>query len=258
MSSVCCDERVESVRESLRREDSASRARRSRACWRVERDSEMRATAALSGRILKLEVVWRINCGRVSMGERNGGEGRGQMRMRRGGVRGRGLLRGAFWSWLVCFTGRVVSWLGCWEVWLVLRGVRSWLMLWWIMRRDQIVDCFLVALCCRILKDGGRMWFNCLETLGAQPISQATTGLPSLILSPRLQAWAGGWPASSSGTCCLWKTVQASATAEKVPISPNPPSFNSCHGRRASLSSKLQITYCRPLEPTSRCIYCPP
>lgn len=37
---------------------SASRTRRSRACWRVLRDSLMRATASLSGVILKLPIVW--------------------------------------------------------------------------------------------------------------------------------------------------------------------------------------------------------
>ena len=37
---------------------SDSRTRRSRACWRVERDSFMRATASLSGVMLKLPIVW--------------------------------------------------------------------------------------------------------------------------------------------------------------------------------------------------------
>lgn len=39
-------------------EFSASRRRRSRACWSVERDSLMRETASLSGCMLKLPIVW--------------------------------------------------------------------------------------------------------------------------------------------------------------------------------------------------------
>ena len=57
VSSACCDWRVERWRESFFREDSASRRRRSRACCRVESDSETRATASLSGAMLKLEIV---------------------------------------------------------------------------------------------------------------------------------------------------------------------------------------------------------
>jgi hypothetical protein len=37
---------------------SASRTRKSRACWRVLRDSLMRETASLSGVMLKLPIVW--------------------------------------------------------------------------------------------------------------------------------------------------------------------------------------------------------
>jgi hypothetical protein len=37
---------------------SASRTRRSRACWRVDRDSFIRETASLSGVMLKLPMVW--------------------------------------------------------------------------------------------------------------------------------------------------------------------------------------------------------
>jgi hypothetical protein len=61
--SVCCDESVLRVRASLRSEVSASRRRRSRACCRVERDSERREMAVLSGAMLKLEMVWRISWG---------------------------------------------------------------------------------------------------------------------------------------------------------------------------------------------------
>lgn len=63
--SACCDESVASVRASLRSDVSASRTRRSRACWRVERDSETRETAALSGAMLKFVIVWRMSCQRV-------------------------------------------------------------------------------------------------------------------------------------------------------------------------------------------------
>ena len=37
---------------------SASRTRKSRACWSVDRDSLMRATASLSGVMLKFPIVW--------------------------------------------------------------------------------------------------------------------------------------------------------------------------------------------------------
>lgn len=40
---------------------SASRTRRSRACWRVESDSFTRATACLSGWMLKFSTVWRMS-----------------------------------------------------------------------------------------------------------------------------------------------------------------------------------------------------
>jgi hypothetical protein len=40
---------------------SDSRMRRSRACWRVEIDSETRDTASLSGWMLKLLIVWLIS-----------------------------------------------------------------------------------------------------------------------------------------------------------------------------------------------------
>lgn len=43
--------------DKLFRADSASRRRSSRACWSVERDSFTRATASLSGRMLKLPMV---------------------------------------------------------------------------------------------------------------------------------------------------------------------------------------------------------
>lgn len=57
-----CEVCVVSVRESFLRVFSASRTRRSRACWRVERDSVMRATASLSGAMLKLLTVWWMSC----------------------------------------------------------------------------------------------------------------------------------------------------------------------------------------------------
>ena len=47
---------------ALFKELSASRTRRSRACWRVDNDSLMRATASLSGPMLKLPIVWWMSC----------------------------------------------------------------------------------------------------------------------------------------------------------------------------------------------------
>ena len=41
---------------------SASRIRRSRACWRVERDSLIRPMAILSGWMLKFPIVWWMSC----------------------------------------------------------------------------------------------------------------------------------------------------------------------------------------------------
>ena len=63
---MCWAVRVDRVRASRRREDSASRRRRSRACWRVERDSLMREMACLSGAMLKFWRVWEISWGFVS------------------------------------------------------------------------------------------------------------------------------------------------------------------------------------------------
>lgn len=42
---------------------SASLSRSSRACWRVEMDSLTRATATLSGWMLKLFMVWLMSWG---------------------------------------------------------------------------------------------------------------------------------------------------------------------------------------------------
>lgn len=59
-TSLCWEDKVDKVRESFLSEVSASLRRRSRAWLRVERDSDMRETASLSGWILKLEIVWEI------------------------------------------------------------------------------------------------------------------------------------------------------------------------------------------------------
>lgn len=59
---------VASWRESFLSDDSASRTRRSRACWSVERDSVTRDTASLSGAMLKFSIVWWMSCRFVSYG----------------------------------------------------------------------------------------------------------------------------------------------------------------------------------------------
>lgn len=56
--SSCRDVWVASWRDSFLSDDSASRTRRSRACWSVARDSVTRATAVLSGAMLKFSIVW--------------------------------------------------------------------------------------------------------------------------------------------------------------------------------------------------------
>lgn len=57
-SSACCACRVPSCRASFLSAWSASCRCRSRACCRVERESFMRATAILSGPMLKFWIVW--------------------------------------------------------------------------------------------------------------------------------------------------------------------------------------------------------
>lgn len=63
--SLCCDDRVERLRESLRSAFSASRMRSSRDCCSVDIDSLIRPRASLSGWMLKLSIVWWMSCGAV-------------------------------------------------------------------------------------------------------------------------------------------------------------------------------------------------
>jgi hypothetical protein len=67
VSSACWDARVAWLRARRRRAVSASRRRSSRAWLRVERDSEMRETATLSGAMLKLAIVCRMSWRHVSL-----------------------------------------------------------------------------------------------------------------------------------------------------------------------------------------------